>query len=57
MTGQGPAGELTFTDLRKRLASLSDRLGQMDADRDAHAAEAVTTQSVPSVTHKDTGGG
>lgn len=41
MTGSGPAGELTMADVRKRLASLGQRLAARHAEHLAAAEQAA----------------
>ena len=50
MSGSGPAGELTFADVRSRLAQVVGRVAEVHAEADRAALEAITTQSVAPVT-------
>jgi hypothetical protein len=56
LTGAGPAGEVTYVDIRKRLASLTEALaGQLDRHR-AEAEQAAAARG-PAAAEGDTGAG
>lgn len=50
MTGSGRAGELTFTDVKARLARVVDRVADVHAEADDLAARSGVDANVPSVT-------
>lgn len=50
MTGSGAAGELTFTDLRRRLAMVAARLASATLPPGVGGTQAATVNSVPEVT-------
>lgn len=44
MTGSGPAGELTFHDVRRRLGAVTDHVVAAEADHEATAASVAAAR-------------